>query len=131
MQNQASNKVPYRTVRYGTVRYLPHGNGMEPYGTCIPYGTGTGTQTYLTISNKKNVKNRYAACSSYVLTLISVGFLFLNLHIILSLISMENAILGMGNPLLDISSLVDQALLDKYEVSAFCNLDLRGVDCAI
>ena len=29
---------------------------------------------------------------------------------------MENAIVGMGNPLLDISSVVDQALLDKYEV---------------
>jgi len=29
---------------------------------------------------------------------------------------MENAIIGMGNPLLDISSVVDQALLDKYEL---------------
>lgn len=29
---------------------------------------------------------------------------------------MENSIVGMGNPLLDISSVVDQALLDKYEV---------------
>lgn len=27
------------------------------------------------------------------------------------------ALLGMGNPLLDISAVVDQAFLDKYEVS--------------
>jgi hypothetical protein len=31
--------------------------------------------------------------------------------------SLEGAILGLGNPLLDISAVVDQAFLDKYEVS--------------
>jgi hypothetical protein len=29
---------------------------------------------------------------------------------------MSGVLLGMGNPLLDISSKVDKALLDKYEV---------------
>jgi hypothetical protein len=30
--------------------------------------------------------------------------------------SLKGALLGMGNPLLDVSASVDQAFLDKYEV---------------
>jgi hypothetical protein len=33
---------------------------------------------------------------------------------------MEGVLLGMGNPLLDISAVVDQALMDKYGVRAVC-----------
>lgn len=32
---------------------------------------------------------------------------------------LKGALLGMGNPLLDVSSNVDQAFLDKYEVGAW------------
>jgi hypothetical protein len=32
---------------------------------------------------------------------------------------LKGALLGMGNPLLDVSSNVDQAFLDKYQVGAW------------
>merc|ERR1719327_2482972 len=37
------------------------------------------------------------------------------------------AILGMGNPLLDISAEVDQALLDKYETGVIAGLDVLRI----
>ncbi len=37
----------------------------------------------------------------------------------------EGALVGLGNPLLDISAVVDQAFLDKYEVIAFKCMQLK------